>query len=72
MLPLAFEFIFARCRFSDIGIIISNMGVQMFGIQQLLIFPAKGGCSNGSELLDSLWQHACMLHHKQLTYPLGN
>ena len=36
----------ARCRSSDIGIVISNVGVGMLGIQKLSIFPGKGGCSN--------------------------
>ena len=27
----------------DIGIIISNVGVRMLGIQYLIIFPGKGG-----------------------------
>ena len=35
-----------HCRCSDIGIIISNVGVRMLGKQWLIIFPGKGGCSN--------------------------
>ena len=36
----------ARCRCLDIGIMISNVGVRMLGIQSLIIFSGKGGCSN--------------------------
>ena len=34
---------FTRCRCSNIGIIISNVGVRMLGIQYSIIFPGKGG-----------------------------